>query len=62
MLPRQLVKLPVCTGTLSAARNFSRASATPEAPAAARKALAELGPLSREEWITAIAFVLMVTG
>jgi divalent anion:Na+ symporter, DASS family len=35
---------------------------TPEAPAAARKALAELGPLSREEWITAIAFVLMVTG
>lgn len=36
--------------------------ATPEAPAAARKALAELGPLSREEWITAIAFVLMVAG
>jgi divalent anion:Na+ symporter, DASS family len=36
--------------------------ATPEAPAAARKALAELGPLSREERITAIAFVLMVTG
>ena len=36
--------------------------ATPEAPAAARKTLAELGPLSREEWITAIAFVLMVTG
>lgn len=35
---------------------------TPEAPAAARKALAELGPLSREEWITAIAFVLMLTG
>jgi len=35
---------------------------TPEAPAAARKALAKLGPLSREEWITAIAFVLMVTG
>jgi DASS family divalent anion:Na+ symporter len=37
-------------------------SATPEAPAAARKALAKLGPLSRGEWITAIAFVLMVTG
>jgi divalent anion:Na+ symporter, DASS family len=37
-------------------------SATPEAPAAARKALAELGTLSREECITAIAFVLMVTG
>jgi len=37
-------------------------SATPEAPAAARKALAVLGPLSRDEWITAIAFVLMVAG
>jgi DASS family divalent anion:Na+ symporter len=36
--------------------------ATPEAPAAARRALAELGPLSRDERITAIAFVLMVTG
>jgi len=35
---------------------------TPEAPAAARKALSELGRLSREEWITAIAFVLMVAG
>ncbi len=35
---------------------------TPEAPAAARKRLAELGALSREEWITAIAFVLMVCG
>jgi divalent anion:Na+ symporter, DASS family len=35
---------------------------TPEAPAAARRALAQLGPLSREEWITAIAFVLMVGG
>jgi divalent anion:Na+ symporter, DASS family len=35
---------------------------TPEAPAAARKSLAELGPLSRDEWITAIAFVLMVSG
>jgi DASS family divalent anion:Na+ symporter len=35
---------------------------TPEAPIAARKALAELGPLSREEWITAAAFVLMVSG
>lgn len=39
-----------------------RAKSTPEAPAAARKALAELGPLSREEWITAIAFVLMLSG
>jgi divalent anion:Na+ symporter, DASS family len=36
--------------------------ATPEAPANARKALAELGPLSREERITAIAFILMVSG
>ncbi len=36
--------------------------ATPEAPAAARKALSELGPLSRDERITAIAFVFMVTG
>ena len=35
---------------------------TPEAPVAARKALGELGPLSREEWITAIVFVMMVTG
>jgi divalent anion:Na+ symporter, DASS family len=35
---------------------------TPDACVAARKALAELGPLSREEWITAIAFVLMVSG
>ena len=39
-----------------------RAKSTPEAPAAARKALAELGPLTREEWITAIAFVLMLSG
>src|SRR4051794_1200281 len=29
---------------------------TPEAPAAARKALGEMGPLSREEWLTGIAF------
>ncbi|HEU5233540.1 MAG TPA: DASS family sodium-coupled anion symporter [Terriglobales bacterium] len=35
---------------------------TPEAPAAARKALTELGPLSRDEWITAVAFILMVAG
>ena len=35
---------------------------TPEAPRAAREALAGLGPLSRDERITAIAFVLMVTG
>jgi DASS family divalent anion:Na+ symporter len=36
--------------------------ATPEAPVAARKALAALGPLSRDERITAVAFVLMVSG
>jgi divalent anion:Na+ symporter, DASS family len=35
---------------------------TPEAPLAARKELAALGPLSRDERITAIAFILMVTG
>ena len=34
--------------------------ATPEAPAAARAALAALGPLTRQEWIVAIVFVLMV--
>ncbi len=36
--------------------------ATPEAPAAARAALARMGPLSRDEWITAVTFVVMVTG
>ena len=36
--------------------------ATPEAPAAARAEVAGMGPLTREEWITAVAFVLMVTG
>jgi DASS family divalent anion:Na+ symporter len=35
---------------------------TPEAPIAARKELAALGPLSRDERITAVAFVLMVSG
>jgi divalent anion:Na+ symporter, DASS family len=35
---------------------------TPEAPVAARKALAALGRLSRDERITAVAFVLMVSG
>ncbi len=34
--------------------------ATPEAPAAARRALAALGPLGRDEWIVLIAFVGMV--
>jgi len=35
-------------------------TATPEAPRAARKALAELGPLSRDERIVAATFVAMV--
>ncbi len=35
---------------------------TPEAPVAARKALAEIGPLSRDERITAVGFAMMVTG
>ena len=39
-----------------------RVGKTPEAPVAARKALATLGPLSRDERITAVAFTLMVSG
>jgi divalent anion:Na+ symporter, DASS family len=39
-----------------------RVGKTPEAPVAARKALTELGPFSRDERITAAAFVLMVSG
>jgi DASS family divalent anion:Na+ symporter len=35
---------------------------TPDVPIAAHKELAALGPLSRSEWITAVAFVLMVSG
>lgn len=35
-------------------------TATPEAPRAARKALAELGPLRRDEWIVAAVFLGMV--
>jgi divalent anion:Na+ symporter, DASS family len=35
---------------------------TPEAPVAARRQLSELGPLSRAEWITAVAFIVMVLG
>jgi divalent anion:Na+ symporter, DASS family len=35
---------------------------TPEAPAAARRELAEMGGMSRDEWLTAGTFVLMVTG
>jgi DASS family divalent anion:Na+ symporter len=36
--------------------------ATPDAPAAARAELAKMGPLTRDEWITSFAFVLMVSG
>lgn len=36
--------------------------ATPEAPAAARASLAEMGRMSRAEWITAATFVMMVAG
>ena len=39
-----------------------RVGKTPEAPAAARKELAAMGSLSRDEWITAGTFVLMVAG
>jgi len=35
---------------------------TPEAPVAARKELATMGGMSRDEWITAIVFALMVFG
>lgn len=39
-----------------------RVGATPEAPAAARKELAGMGPLSQHEWITATIFALMIAG
>jgi DASS family divalent anion:Na+ symporter len=39
-----------------------RVGATPDAPKAARRELASLGRLSRDERITAVAFVLMVSG
>jgi len=35
-------------------------TATPDAPHAARAALREMGPLARDEWITAIIFGLMI--
>ncbi len=35
---------------------------TPEAPAAARQELKAVGSMTRDEWVTAIAFVLMVAG
>ena len=39
-----------------------RVGKTPEAPAAARRELAGMGGMSRDEWITAVTFVLMVAG
>ena len=39
-----------------------RVGKTPEAPAAARKELAGMGSMSRDEWITAVTFALMVAG
>jgi DASS family divalent anion:Na+ symporter len=39
-----------------------RVGATPEAPAAARAELAGMGRMSRDEWITAATFAVMVTG
>ena len=35
-------------------------AATPDAPQAAREALREMGPLSRDEWITAVVFSFMI--
>src|SRR5215471_8915641 len=35
---------------------------TPDAPANARKELNTMGPLSRDEWIVAVVFAVMVTG
>jgi DASS family divalent anion:Na+ symporter len=39
-----------------------RVGRTPEAPVAARKALGELGRLTRDEWITAVVFLVTVAG
>jgi len=39
-----------------------RVGATPDAPAAARKELASMGRMSRDEWITAVIFAAMVAG
>ena len=35
---------------------------TPDAPKAARAALRSMGPLTRDEWVVAVAFAFMVTG
>ena len=39
-----------------------RVGATPDAPATARMDLARMGPMSRDEWITAGTFAVMVAG
>jgi DASS family divalent anion:Na+ symporter len=53
-----ILALPLVVATLYA----PGVSATPHAPAEARAALAKMGPLTRDEWVTALAFVVMVTG
>ena len=35
---------------------------TPDAPKAARESLRSMGPLTRDEWIVAVAFAFMVAG
>jgi DASS family divalent anion:Na+ symporter len=35
---------------------------TPDAPKAARESLRSMGPLTRDEWIVAVAFAFTVTG
>ena len=35
---------------------------TPDAPAMARKELSSMGRLTRDEWIVAVTFAVMVTG
>jgi divalent anion:Na+ symporter, DASS family len=35
---------------------------TPEAPKAAKESLRSMGPLTRDEWVVAVAFAFMVTG
>jgi len=62
-----MASVPALTAILLLPRVVARlfppgVGATPEAPVAARKALAALGPLSRAERITAVAFALMVSG
>jgi DASS family divalent anion:Na+ symporter len=59
--------VPALTAILLLPRIVSRlfppgVGETPEAPVAARKELAALGSLSRDERITAVVFVLMVAG